>query len=142
MVLTKKDFIRIVESHLSREQIEKNIGDIWSRDWGDSEIEKLFEEEERTKRKIPLIRYEHYQQIRNECYQYLEERNDLLTEKNKLIAERDARPNITNKEWVEKQNELKEYRVKYDKIFDLCSELIKLIKKILSENEVKDAASL
>jgi hypothetical protein len=67
--------------------------------------------------------------------------NDLLVEKNKLIAERDARPNITNKEWINKQNELKETKIKRDKLFDLCFELIELIKKILSENEVKNAAS-
>jgi hypothetical protein len=55
--------------------------------------------------------------------------------KYKLIAEPDTQPN----ELIEKQNEplnlaneLKEAKIKYDKIFDLC---LKLIEKIPAENK-------
>ena len=124
MVLTQKTFINILESQLSKEKIKEYWGDVWSRDWGDSELEKLFEENKGTKQKVLVVKYDHYKQVESERDQYLKERNDLLAEKNKLIAERDARPNITHEEWIEKQKE----------VYDLTYELKKV------KNQEKDLA--
>ncbi|MCE8168108.1 MAG: hypothetical protein I3275_05830 [Candidatus Moeniiplasma glomeromycotorum] len=60
---------------------------------------------------------------------------------NKLVAGMNNQSNITNRGWMEKQtevrnliNELKETKIKCDKLFDLC---VKLIEKILDEKQSK-----
>ncbi|MCE8164021.1 MAG: hypothetical protein I3273_07010 [Candidatus Moeniiplasma glomeromycotorum] len=112
----------IEESGLSKELVKEKLGDIYS-GWKDWEIE------------LPL---EHKMQLAK--IPILEKRaSDLLIERNKLIVERDARPNITNKEWIEKQNEvrdltdeLKEVKVMCDKLLSLC---FKLTEKISTEKK-------
>ncbi|RHZ36521.1 hypothetical protein [endosymbiont GvMRE of Glomus versiforme] len=115
----KKPFITILENNFSKEYIKEKWSDIYYADWKDWEIELPFEYRKQLIQ-IPIIKR-------------------TLIEKNKLIAELNVRPNITNKEWIEKQNEvhslnneLKETKIMRDKLFDLC---LKLIAKIPAENK-------
>ena len=89
------------------------MGDIYSKKWEDWEIE-LPLEYQRKLVQFPII---------------TKKAIDLLNERNKLIAERDARPNITNEEWIRKQNEVDSLNNELKEVRTIC---FKLIEKIIA----------